>query len=182
MSSVDYGGRKKWRRSLDVFSRYDIKEQSRLMRHIERIMTPSQRSSLRQDLRKVVGKWESTRMIDFIRGGERNGNVDELLICFAIMIHAIHDNAQCGICLETMTEVDKLSIVKTCRHTFCKVCIERWTDIKEQCPICRCDTTNNLCSLEGRHVVLANGILTGVKPSNKRKRVEMEQQTYCNII
>ena len=41
---------------------------------------------------------------------------------------------KCSICLEPMKEPSQLN---TCLHEFCKDCIDHWTQLSSQCPLCK---------------------------------------------
>ena len=47
----------------------------------------------------------------------------------------------CSICLEAITDKDKLSRTISCGHHFCLDCIQDWTNKVTTCPNCRCNIT-----------------------------------------
>ena len=52
---------------------------------------------------------------------------------------SLKDNIpQCSICLGCLTEPVKPD---SCRHIFCKFCLEMWLQKKSHCPLCRCNIT-----------------------------------------
>lgn len=42
------------------------------------------------------------------------------------------NSEECCICMDQKAEV-----ILACVHSFCKTCIERWSDVNKTCPICR---------------------------------------------
>jgi len=47
----------------------------------------------------------------------------------------------CCICLEEITNEDKIQCETTCKQYFHNSCIDKWLDIKSSCPFCRCSWT-----------------------------------------
>ena len=43
------------------------------------------------------------------------------------------NNFECSICLEPIKEKNTIN----CGHTFCNICIDKWTQKNKNCPICR---------------------------------------------
>ena len=58
-----------------------------------------------------------------------------------------HNYGNCPICLEilqpvskyTINKEKKICITKSCGHIFHKNCYFRWREIKNTCPLCRCN-------------------------------------------
>ena len=44
-------------------------------------------------------------------------------------------NTNCPICLDTLKQPFSIG----CSHIFCKICITKWLDEKDSCPVCRKD-------------------------------------------
>uniref|UniRef100_A0A0A9BNE9 RING-type E3 ubiquitin transferase n=1 Tax=Arundo donax TaxID=35708 RepID=A0A0A9BNE9_ARUDO len=44
----------------------------------------------------------------------------------------------CPICLEPFGDDDGVRVVPACGHLFHAPCIDRWLDVRNSCPVCRC--------------------------------------------
>ncbi len=69
------------------------------------------------------------------------------------------DDNTCPICSDTIT-IPKTTI---CNHTFCKACIDRWTAIRSDCPLCR--TNLPLSPINPVNVTFHNPIYIPPTPS-----------------
>lgn len=44
----------------------------------------------------------------------------------------------CPVCLEAFGDDDGVKVVPACGHVFHAPCIDRWLDVRNSCPVCRC--------------------------------------------
>jgi hypothetical protein len=62
---------------------------------------------------------------------------------FDLDILSNESNNTCSICLNEMSQKDKLRKMRNCEHIFRKDCIDNWLLIKSNCPYCRKDCSKN---------------------------------------
>ncbi|CAN6288874.1 unnamed protein product [Urochloa humidicola] len=50
----------------------------------------------------------------------------------------------CPICLEPFADDDGVRVVPACGHLYHAPCIDRWLDMRNSCPVCRCAVATSL--------------------------------------
>ena len=46
-------------------------------------------------------------------------------------------NSSCLICLDHYIDNDKIRVLSKCKHIYHKICIDKWVQKNNTCPICR---------------------------------------------
>ncbi|XP_048533989.1 RING-H2 finger protein ATL39-like [Triticum urartu] len=50
----------------------------------------------------------------------------------------LQPEGDCPVCLEAFGDDDGVKVVPACGHVFHAPCIDRWLDVRNSCPVCRC--------------------------------------------
>ncbi|CAD8185966.1 unnamed protein product [Paramecium octaurelia] len=47
------------------------------------------------------------------------------------------EKVECSICLKLVIENEIASQIRECKHTFHQLCLQKWYNINNKCPLCR---------------------------------------------
>lgn len=86
-------------------------------------------------VKKLMSLLEDGKTIDVIDPANKKALQDLLQL-------RLDSQEDCPICMESLTDRDRLPVITACGHAFCKECIEKTIQTQQKCPMCRASLPN----------------------------------------
>ncbi|RRT59254.1 hypothetical protein B296_00025852 [Ensete ventricosum] len=75
------------------------------------------------------------------------------------------EEAQCSICLSSLTEGDKVKALPNCGHTFDVECVDEWLKAHTSCPLCRASLADSSVAVEPGAAIISYFAISKMPPA-----------------